>query len=104
MHVSRRDAETQRLVSRLDHALDSAGPQDGDVEVDEEPDLEAGCPQVASNLSEMDWEDGLQGFQFDDQLSLNQEIDPPLPHALAFVANLQDRLAHEGNTTRSRSS
>ncbi len=48
--------------------------QDGYVEIDEKPKVKPGCPEIRDDLRLVNGCQALDGFEFDDQASVDQKI------------------------------
>jgi hypothetical protein len=63
-------------VGTLQHATNDAVAKMDHVEVDEQPDFTSTELQVGEELCLVNRKDGFNGFQFDDHLLLDPQVDP----------------------------
>jgi hypothetical protein len=73
--------------------------QDGDIEIDQQPDLLVGGFQIGQQLGRMDGQDLLNGFELHDDCVLHQQINPIIAVQLEpLVTEGQMDLASKGKT------
>ena len=78
---------------------DSLGDQDRRIEVQEEASVEMGGFQVRSDLGEVDILKCLRGFDFDDDLTVDEEVQSMESYVFSFKPHPYDVLPVEGNAS-----
>ena len=85
------------VLDATENDATNTGAQKFDVESNQEAEGTPERLQVRDHLSYVDGSEHFDGFELDDQLAIDQQIDSPLADAVPFVLHGERNLALEGN-------
>ncbi len=92
---SHRDTEAQRPISQ-DNSLEPSA-QDGGIEIDQEPEPQAGGSKVAQDLRLVNRGQSIDRLQLHDNFSLDDEVEPLQTERLPLVPDGNRILAFEAD-------